>query len=162
MCILGLYFSPKVFQCFFPHLEKGKIEKGAIQKAIYFYIKMYTKFHRRINWTVMSPTPVPAAHLWHIHDLFFTLLYLPQLVMTEGFILTITWTTNSFWILVSCRRVLSVRSFPEKNHLWRDTSISSCSSSNFFSSAMVSAMLAVRRTSFPKGEVELTQIFLSR
>lgn len=123
---------------------------------------MYTKFHRRINWTVMSPTPVPAAHLWHIHDLFFTLLHLPQLVMTEGFILTITWTTNSFWILVSCRRVLSVRSFPEKNHLWRDTSISSCSSSNFFSSAMVSAMLAVRRTSFPKGEVELTQIFLSR
>lgn len=64
--------------------------------------------------------------------------------------LTITWTTKSFWILVSCRRVLSVRSFPEKNHLWRDTSISSCSSSCFLSSAMESAMLAVRRTSFPE------------
>lgn len=70
--------------------------------------------------------------------------------MTGLFTLTITWTTKSFWILVSCRRVLSVRSFPEKNHLWRDTSISSCSSSCFLSSAMESAMLAVRRTSFPE------------
>lgn len=73
-----------------------------------------------------------------------------QLVITGVFTLTITWTTKSFWILASCRRVLSVRSFPEKNHLWRDTSISSCSCSCFLSSLMVSAMLAVRRTSFPE------------
>lgn len=32
--------------------------------------------------------------------------------------LTMTWITKSFWILVSCSRVLSVSSFPEKNQRW--------------------------------------------
>lgn len=63
--------------------------------------------------------------------------------------LTITWMTKSFWSLVSCSRVLSVSSFPEKNHRWWAASMSCCVCSCFFSSPMVSAMLALRRRSFP-------------
>lgn len=101
------------------------------------FIQKCTQNSSAIIW---SPTH-PYVFLWHIFS--------RQLVMTGGFMFTITWTTKSFWILASCRRVLSVRSFPEKNHLWRDTSMSSCPSSCFFSSAIESAMLAVRRTSSP-------------
>lgn len=114
---------------------------------------MYTKSHCNTNRKIISsPSPIPATlrgKLFPFPSLS-GLLCSAQLAMTGLFMLTITWTTKSFWILVSCRRVLSVSSFPEKNHLWRDTSISSCSSSCFLSSAMESAMLAVRRTSFPE------------
>lgn len=114
---------------------------------------MYTKSHCNTNRKIISSsTPIPATLSGKLSTFPFVhgLLCSAQLAMTALFMLTITWTTKSFWILVSCRRVLSVRSFPEKNHLWRDTSISSCSSSCFLSSAMESAMLAVRRTSFPE------------
>lgn len=172
MC-LGRVFSSKVFQCFFNILtlfgkkeQKYKKESYKSNNIIY---KMYTKSHRKTNRKIISSsTPIvatlggklstsPSVHGLHCSA---------QLAMTGLFMLTITWTTKSFWILVSCRRVLSVRSFPEKNHLWRDTSISSCSSSCFLSSAMESAMLAVRRTSFPEeprqAQAELTQISKTR
>lgn len=63
--------------------------------------------------------------------------------------LTMTWMTKSFWILVSCSRVLSVSSFPEKNQRWWAASMSSWACSCFFSWPMVSAMLALRRRSLP-------------
>lgn len=63
--------------------------------------------------------------------------------------LTMTWMTKSFWILVSCSRVLSVSSLPEKNQRWWAASMSSWACSCFFSCPMVSAMLALRRRSLP-------------
>lgn len=63
--------------------------------------------------------------------------------------LTMTWITKSFWILVSCSRVLSVSNLPEKNQRWWAGSISSWACSCFLSCPMVSAMLALRRRSLP-------------
>lgn len=63
--------------------------------------------------------------------------------------LMMTWMTKSFWILVSCSRVLSVSSFPEKNQRWWKRSMPSWACSCFFRRPMVSAMLALRRRSFP-------------
>lgn len=64
--------------------------------------------------------------------------------------LTMTWMTKSFWILVSCSRVLSVSSFPEKNQRCCAVSMSCWACSCFFSCPMVSAMLALRRRSLPE------------
>lgn len=63
--------------------------------------------------------------------------------------LTMTWITKSFWILVSCRRVLSVSSLPEKNQRCWPASMSSWACSCFLSCPIVSVMLALRRRSLP-------------
>lgn len=63
--------------------------------------------------------------------------------------LTMTCMTKSFWILVSCSRVLSVSSLPEKNQRWWVASMSSWACSCFLSCPMESAMLALRRRSLP-------------
>lgn len=64
---------------------------------------MYTKFHCCANWkTMSSPTPTPAPLSGTVLlILFVALCPTPQLAMTGGFVLTMTWTTKSFWILAS-------------------------------------------------------------
>jgi len=95
--------------------------------------------HRASPEVPLPPSPLPSPrNQWGV----------AQFLGGRGW-LTITCTTKSFWILVSCSRMRSVSSLPEKNQRCQARSMPSCTCSCFFSCPMVSPMLALSRRSLP-------------
>lgn len=149
------------------HLEKRGKKSSTFQFLLCLFLfvspSQFISLSVTVAFVKKNKLSSIGRHLWSITDCIAPLMVLgysgtgeePVVVGGDGLGawsacgLTMTWITKSFWILVSCSRVLSVSSFPEKNQRWWTASMSSWTCSCFFSWPMVSTMLTLRRKSFP-------------